>query len=318
MKQILLNARKNDPHTIGISKELKKLNESFIVLDNFTKDDFFQIQHKDNEKSGSIIIAENKINIQDVKSVWNTSPLSIKIADNVIEESKAFVKAEWTEGISSLWNSIDANWINHPTSILNSVNRIKQLHFASDVNLRTPNTIVTNNPHRLNDFFEECDGEIIAKTLHSSEGLPENKMIFTTKLTKNDLERSSQLKFAPSLFQRYIPKNTELRVTIIGDIFHTAEIYSQMSEKTKHDWRNYDDFEKTPYKSSDIPNNLKESLLKLMEKMNLKFGSVDLIKTPDGEYIFLEINPNGRWWWIQELTGMNIAKDIALKLIQRS
>ena len=48
--------------------------------------------------------------------------------------------------------------------------------------------------------------------------------------------------------------------------------------------------------------------------MNLEFGAADFIRTPDDEYVFLEINPNGRWWWIQELTGMNIAKDIATHL----
>jgi hypothetical protein len=36
-----------------------------------------------------------------------------------------------------------------------------------------------------------------------------------------------------------------------------------------------------------------------------------MIKTPNNEFVFLEINPSGRWLWIEELTGMNISKDIA-------
>jgi glutathione synthase/RimK-type ligase-like ATP-grasp enzyme len=48
-----------------------------------------------------------------------------------------------------------------------------------------------------------------------------------------------------------------------------------------------------------------------MEIMRLEFGAIDLIQTPDNEIFFLEVNPNGRWWWIEELTGMTIAKDIA-------
>ena len=314
MKKILLNSRKNDPHTVGIVKELKLLNESYMVLDTFSQDDFFEVQYKNNHSSGIINIDNKKIDLSDVKSVWNTSPLSIKINSNLIEESKDFVKAEWTEGISSLWNSCSAKWVNNPNSILNAVNRLKQLQLGTKIGLKTPNTIITNNPNKLRSFFEECNEEIIAKTLHSSEGLPEDKMIFTTKLSKKDLEQASQLQFAPCMFQEYVPKNTELRVTIIGDVFHTAEIFSQQSDKTKHDWRQYDDFEKTPYKKSELPDNIKNSLLKLMKIMNLEFGAADLIRTPDDEYIFLEINPNGRWWWIQELTGMNIAKDIASNL----
>ena len=51
--------------------------------------------------------------------------------------------------------------------------------------------------------------------------------------------------------------------------------------------------------------------MKLVKSMNLKFGAADLIRTPSNKYVFLEVNSNGRWWWIQELTGVNIAKDIA-------
>lgn len=314
MKVVLLNGRLRDPHIKGISKELKKINQKYFVTDSFAKDDSFSVRYEDGAYSSEIEFRNSKIKNTEIKSIWNTSPLHIKTNRTLSEESKAFVRAEWTEGIHSFWNSINTKWINHPSSIIAAVNRTKQLELASKVGLQTPKTLVTNNPKKLKDFFSECKEEIIAKTLHSSEGLPENKMIFTTKITKNDLKRSSELRYAPTLFQEYVPKKTEFRITIIGDILRIAEIHSQKSEKTKHDWRQYDDFKRTPYKRAKIPKNTEESLLKLMSKMNLKFGAADLIRTPNDEYVFLEINPNGRWWWIQELTKMNIAKDIAMQL----
>ena len=51
-----------------------------------------------------------------------------------------------------------------------------------------------------------------------------------------------------------------------------------------------------------------------MKQMDLKFSAIDLVSTPADEFVFLEVNPSGRWEWIQELTGMNTAKDIALFL----
>lgn len=39
-----------------------------------------------------------------------------------------------------------------------------------------------------------------------------------------------------------------------------------------------------------------------------------MIKTPYDELIFLEVNAKGRWWWIQELKGIDIAKDVAIPL----
>lgn len=34
----------------------------------------------------------------------------------------------------------------------------------------------------------------------------------------------------------------------------------------------------------------------------LTSGAIDLICTPEGKYTFLEINPNGQWLWVEELT----------------
>ncbi len=190
MDKILLNGRKVDPHTKGISNELEKLGENYVIMDIFSNSDYFQVQFIKGLTKGKIKIKNEIIDLTQVKSVWNTSPLSIKIAEELEEETKNFVKAEWTEGINSLWNSINAKWVNHPISIMNAVNRLKQLKLGTEVGLKTPNTVVTNNPNFLRKFYDECNGEIIAKTLHSSEGLSENKMLFTTKISNEDIERT--------------------------------------------------------------------------------------------------------------------------------
>ena len=83
---------------------------------------------------------------------------------------------------------------------------------------------------------------------------------------------------------------------------------------TMHDWRRYDDFTKTPYLKSCLPDDIAKKIVRLMDLMNLKFGAADVIKTPTDDFVFLEINTGGRWWWIQELTGINIAKDSARHL----
>jgi glutathione synthase/RimK-type ligase-like ATP-grasp enzyme len=39
----------------------------------------------------------------------------------------------------------------------------------------------------------------------------------------------------------------------------------------------------------------------------LKFGAIDLILTPAGEYVFLEVNPNGQWAWLDAaVPGLDI------------
>ena len=53
-----------------------------------------------------------------------------------------------------------------------------------------------------------------------------------------------------------------------------------------------------------------------MKEMNQHYGAFDFIVTPSGEYVFLECNSNGQWYWIELETGMNISGAIAEHLIK--
>ena len=48
-----------------------------------------------------------------------------------------------------------------------------------------------------------------------------------------------------------------------------------------------------------------------MEGVDLRYGAIDLIETPDGEFVFLEVNPSGQWGWIADLGGLPIPEAVA-------
>ena len=242
MEKVLLIGRVNDPHILGIQSELKNINQNFYTLDSFSFEDSFQIKYP--VSKNELQTKNQKIFLDEIKSVWNSNALKIQLNQELIDDSREFVQNEWHEGISSLWNSIDGVWVNDPESILLYGNRLKQLQLAHELGLRIPETLITNNPDEFTDFYSEHQKNIIAKTLNSSVGLPEGKMIFTTKIKDLDIQRKDEIRNAPSMFQEYVPKKTEFRTTIIGNVIHSVEIHSQKSTKTKHDWRNYDDFKK--------------------------------------------------------------------------
>jgi D-alanine-D-alanine ligase-like ATP-grasp enzyme len=41
----------------------------------------------------------------------------------------------------------------------------------------------------------------------------------------------------------------------------------------------------------------------MMERMRLKFGAFDFVKTDEGELYFLEVNPTGEWAWLEREMG---------------
>jgi glutathione synthase/RimK-type ligase-like ATP-grasp enzyme len=108
------------------------------------------------------------------------------------------------------------------------------------------------------------------------------------------------------IFQAYVPKRLEVRVTVVGSAIFPAEIHSQQTHRTRHDWRRYDHGE-TPYLPHALPGHVAERCLRLVAELGLCYGAIDLVLTPDGRYVFLEINPNGQYLWIEHATGMPIS-----------
>jgi len=51
---------------------------------------------------------------------------------------------------------------------------------------------------------------------------------------------------------------------------------------------------------------LSKKLIEFLRVSGLKYGAFDMVLTPDDRYVFLELNPNGQWYWIEHLTGLKI------------
>jgi hypothetical protein len=44
----------------------------------------------------------------------------------------------------------------------------------------------------------------------------------------------------------------------------------------------------------------------MVGRLGLRFAAIDLLETDDG-YVFLELNPNGQWLWLELMTGVPLA-----------
>src|SRR5207249_969990 len=117
--------------------------------------------------------------------------------------------------------------------------------------------------------------------------------------------------------QSYVPKHVELRITVVGQLVFAAEIHSQESNHTRYDWRQYDFYE-TPYFVHKLPSAVASRCVQLVERLGLCYGAIDMILTPDERYVFLEINPNGQYLWVEEATGLPISEAICNLLMDGS
>jgi len=316
---ILIVTNKFDPHADAVINHLKEKGTGFL---RFNTEDFptkikISLLHENGSFRGYLALPIGTLDISKVESVWYRRPQPPYISKDIGSEfAREFALKEGKATLSNLWRVLDCFWVNHPRLVWDAENKLSQLKIASSLGLQIPKTLVTNDPEKAKDFFGICKGKMINKVI--GRGMIEEKnrtlLIYTHKIARKDLSKMGQVKYAPALFQEYVPKKIEIRITIVGKEVFPVEIHSQEGPKTKDDWRRYD-FERTPHYPHNLPKEIEEKCFALLEKFQLNFGAIDMVLTPNDEYVFLELNPNGQWLWLERLTSLPISKEVAKLLI---
>lgn len=226
---------------------------------------------------------------------------------------REFVVTETTTYLNWLWHALsDIYWMSHLSAIRKADSKISQLRVAPVFGFEIPDTLITNDPDEVRAFYQKHSGKIVNKVL--AKGFVdingETRTIYTNPIGPEMLDSVDTCGMVPCVFQQHVPKKIEVRVSVVRSQVFAAEIHSQTSQRTKHDWRRYD-LENTLHKAHELPVEVQRACVEITKHYGLEFGAIDLILTPDEKYIFLEINPNGQWAWIEILTGLPISDAIA-------
>lgn len=65
----------------------------------------------------------------------------------------------------------------------------------------------------------------------------------------------------------------------------------------------------------DLPDDLAARLRAYLDRLGLVYGAIDMRLTPDGRYVFLEVNPAGQWRFMEQRTGVPMTETFARLLI---
>ena len=64
------------------------------------------------------------------------------------------------------------------------------------------------------------------------------------------------------------------------------------------------------YSITAVDSSIEEFCLAMLDALGLQFGAFDFIVDTSGELYFLEVNPNGQWYWLEDKTGALISDAI--------
>jgi len=313
MKRILFITNENDVSSDAVLLELERRGNKVFRLntEKLCCDFDVNLEFIGGNMLGSIWSDQQQLSLDTISGVFYRRPkFDSGIDDLAIRE---FVEKERNTFCNWLWTALsDNNWLNHPLSIRRAESKFDQLILAHKLGMTVPRTIVTNDPQKVLDFYDKVHGHMIMKVLRQGFYVKDSSAfnIYATLVTSDIIKVINDIRSTPCIFQEYIDKEYELRITIVDSKIFACKICSQMSDKTKNDWRRYD-LANTPHLGVALPNTVANFCEKLLNIYGLRYGAIDMIVKPDGSYVFLELNPNGQWLWIENLTHMPITSAIA-------
>jgi glutathione synthase/RimK-type ligase-like ATP-grasp enzyme len=259
-----------------------------------------------------LLVEGNDVRPEEFSTVWYRRPERLKCSK--IEETPEgkVVFDEWAEALEAFFAHIPtARWINHPSANAAASHKLEQLTTAAQVGFSVPRTLVTQDEPQLRRFFDECDGRLIAKPMSvghiERSGGEHDSLIYTNQVSKDHLGDLSDLCHCPTLFQEFVQKAADVRITVVDEEIHAVELVALDPDGSQRCDVRRNNMDDVTYRSVALPPNVDSAVRAIMKRYGLRFGAIDMAVTTNGKWVFFEINPNGQWAWLDLVGGQDIA-----------
>ena len=307
---IVVFSEPTDVHAQSVIRELAKAGESdvrLVDLREVPQRASLTMAFSNAHGSGFELAIGNgpPVRLDAVQSFWWRRPQTFVLPGGMDANSQHFALTELSTAFQGLWQCTTGLWINDPVRDSAAAHKPWQLETARDVGLAIPDTLMTTDPEKVRAFWESRRGEVIYKpflqTFHSWRE--------TRQLKREELALLDSVRLAPVIFQSLVPGAADLRVTIIGD-----EIFPAAVDIDKMEYKLDVRLNQQAYERHQLPADVGAKLLELMRRLGLEYGAIDLRLTPDGEYVFFEVNPAGQFLFVEHACGLPISAALAARL----
>ncbi len=318
---VLVITNDHDEHADAVIKEFDR---RAVPAFRFHPDEFpdscrLTMEVRDGRIDGEIRNAHDRVAFHDICAAWyrrsraTFAPLpSMNLLYGDLEN---FVRVQSSATLTALFGSLQTLWVGQPFKLRRAEVKALQLAEASKAGLLTPATLISNDRERAAGFVKTLGDTncaikpLIATRVDCAEGA---RLPLTTTLPRGHALDS--VAGSPTIFQPYVEKAYELRCVVMGDKIVTAKLNSQDKESARKDWRAAvveEGGRDVEYEAFDLPEPVQAALHRMMRSFEINFASIDMIVTPEGEFVFLDLNPNGQWLWLEEELGLPLVANMA-------
>ncbi len=314
-KTVLVLTAHEDRTTDAVMSELNRRGASIARIDtgDFPIRSQLAATISATGPEGLLRTPDVEVDLSSVKSVYYRRPTRFRFPAGLSDADTLLAATEARLGFGGVLAALDVLWLNHPAQVAIAEYKPIQLRIATQCGMRIPRTLITNDKSSAVQFTEAVGGTVICKML-SSLVLSENGVPHMTYTTPIDVGAIDPSAFASTahLIQEWVPKEYEVRVTMVGQQAFAVAIHAG-SQRGHIDWRS--DYESLKYQTIDPPGEVVAAAAQFLAHLGLTFGAFDFVVTPHDEWVMLECNPAGQWLWLQEEVGVQIAATIADLLV---
>ena len=252
-----------------------------------------------------------------VKSVWCRRLWPAQFPEDcpldLVEQCRPAATQLVLDGLALFRDALWMNPIDHGTR---AESKILHLNLALEIQMPTPETLITNEPQKIHDFFHRHQGKIITKLLVPTVVSMEfhQDFAYTCMVREEHLAHLNQVRGRPQIFQPFLRKLREYRVAVVGEQIFVGALDVPSTGPLAIDWRQATEDDGLKWENRALPDEIADKALQLMELLGLNFGVFDFVETLDGEFYFLEVNQAGEWGMLQRDLELPIAQAIAREL----
>jgi hypothetical protein len=260
----------------------------------------FSFATDDSKTLSEISVGPRTVALADVTAVWYRRAIHPNPTNKSLSpHERQFVAGELRHLVTALVLNINAVWVNPIDKVSIAEHKLYQLDIARSAGFKVPRTLVSQDAKKLRDFASGNKIGTICKPIFHGLFF-DGKCRFaayTRRIQPDDLD-GQNASICPILLQEEIPRDADIRATIIGAHCFVTEI---KGDERIIDWR--DPKFEVRYVISSLDEEIYAKSRYVLNRLGLLYGAFDFIRTPDGELVFLEVNPTGEWAWLEDKLG---------------
>jgi len=244
----------------------------------------------------------------DLSAVWHRRYARPSAIEDHGEPLTTFMRDECDRALTDWLAALRCFPVDAPHAAKAAASKLRQIREAPGFGFEVPRTWLGNDPRAAREFVASVGGSVICKPF--TPAATADAAVFANRLSAEDVEALDGLDACPMIFQEEVPRRLEVRLTVIGRRALTVALDASRTQDHP-DYRRLGD---QVWQVVEPPAATVAAARAMADAYGLQYGAFDLLVTPEGRWVFLELNPWGECFWLDEL-GLDMSGAVAEVLL---